>query len=138
MLSPVEIRIFCPITTKFCPNIAFSVILGQALLVHLVPCWWVGWWLWRAGCISQDTYLLYKILVRCCVFVESSKKNHLGLELLMSGINVKFKLVQAGELSVALWTRKDVFTAAVFLLYQRDGFQNLPLFLVQCKQFLVS
>ena len=29
------------------------------LLAHLVPCWWVGWWLWRAGCISQDTYLLY-------------------------------------------------------------------------------
>ena len=65
-------------------------------------------------------------------------KNHLGLELFMAGIDVKFKLVQAGELSVALWTRKDVFTAAVFLLYQRDGFQNLPLFLVQCKQFLVS
>ena len=20
---------------------------------------WVSWWLWRAGCISQDTYLLY-------------------------------------------------------------------------------
>ena len=20
---------------------------------------WVGWWLWRAGCISQDAYLLY-------------------------------------------------------------------------------
>ena len=20
---------------------------------------WVGWWMWRAGCISQDTYLLY-------------------------------------------------------------------------------
>ena len=26
---------------------------------YLVPCWWVNWWLWRAGCISQDTYLLY-------------------------------------------------------------------------------
>ena len=26
-----------------------------------MPCWWVGWWLWRAGCISQDTYLLYVI-----------------------------------------------------------------------------
>ena len=26
---------------------------------YSVPCWWVGWWLWRAGCISQDTYLLY-------------------------------------------------------------------------------
>ena len=46
-------------TTQFCPKIAFLVILGQALLAHLVPCWWVGWWLWRAGCISQDTYLLY-------------------------------------------------------------------------------
>ena len=30
-----------------------------ALPVHLVPCWWVGWWLWRAGCISQHTYLHY-------------------------------------------------------------------------------
>ena len=35
------------------------VILGQALLAHLVPCLWVGWWLWRAGCISQDTYFFY-------------------------------------------------------------------------------
>ena len=24
-----------------------------------MPCWWIGWWLWRAGYISQDTYLLY-------------------------------------------------------------------------------
>ena len=31
----------------------------QALPTHLVPCCWVGWWLWCAGCISQDTYLLY-------------------------------------------------------------------------------
>ena len=28
---------------------------------YSVPCWWVGWGLWRAGCISQDTYLLYII-----------------------------------------------------------------------------
>ena len=32
-------------------KLAFLVILGQA-------CWWIGWLLWRAGCISQDTYLL--------------------------------------------------------------------------------
>ena len=24
---------------------------------------WVGWWLWRAGCISQDTYLLYHNII---------------------------------------------------------------------------
>ena len=33
--------------------------MGQAMQVFSVPCWWVGWWLWRVGCISQDTYLLY-------------------------------------------------------------------------------
>ena len=29
---------------------------------YSLPCWWVGWWLWRAGCISQDTYLLYIVI----------------------------------------------------------------------------
>ena len=30
----------------------------------------VGWWLWRAGCISQDTYLLYQRLVLfSCIYV---------------------------------------------------------------------
>ena len=50
---------FCPKTTKFGPKLAFLVNLGQAMQAYSVPCWWVGWWLWRAGCISQDTYLLY-------------------------------------------------------------------------------
>ena len=35
------------------------VNLGQAMQAYSVPCLLVGWWLWRAGCISQDTYLLY-------------------------------------------------------------------------------
>ena len=35
--------------------------MGQAMQAYSVPCWWVVWWLWRAGCISQDTYLLYFI-----------------------------------------------------------------------------
>ena len=51
LISPVKIRIFCP-------KMAFLFILGQALPAHLVPCWWVGCQLWRAGCISQDTFLL--------------------------------------------------------------------------------
>ena len=34
--------------------------MGQALPAHLVPCWSVGWWLWREGCISHETYLLYQ------------------------------------------------------------------------------
>ena len=59
LISPVKVRIFCPRTTEFGLKLAFLFISGQALPAHLVPCWWVGLWLWRAGCISQDTYLLY-------------------------------------------------------------------------------
>ena len=59
LISPVKKRIFCPKTTKFGPKLAFLVDLGQAMQAYSVPCWWVGWWLLRAGCISQDTYLLY-------------------------------------------------------------------------------
>ena len=61
LIFPVEIKIFCPKMTKFGPKLAFLVNLGQAMQAYMVPCWWVGWWLWRAGCISQDTYLLYCI-----------------------------------------------------------------------------
>ena len=59
LISQVKKRIFCPKTTKFGPKLAFLVNLGQAMQAYSVPSWWVGWWLWRAGCISQDTYLLY-------------------------------------------------------------------------------
>ena len=59
LISPVKKRIFFPKTTKFGPKLAFLVDMGLAMQVYLVPCWLVGWWLWRAGCISQDTYLLY-------------------------------------------------------------------------------
>ena len=34
-----------------------NLVKIMALPAHSVPCWW----LWRAGCISQDTYLLYHI-----------------------------------------------------------------------------
>ena len=53
LISPVKK------TTKFGPKLAFLVNLGQAMQAYSVPCWWVGCRLWRAGCISQDTYLLY-------------------------------------------------------------------------------
>ena len=58
--------------TKFGPKLAFLVNLGQAMKAYSVPCWWVGWWLRRAGCISQDTYLLY-ILVRLETILHGPK-----------------------------------------------------------------
>ena len=68
LISLVKIRIFCPRATKFGPKLAFLVNLGQALPSYMVPYWWVGWWLWRAGCISQDTYLLYLLLTSFQIF----------------------------------------------------------------------
>ena len=50
---------FWPQNDQIWPKIGIFGLLSQALPAHLVPCWWVGWWLWCAGCISQDTYLLY-------------------------------------------------------------------------------
>ena len=67
LISPVKKRIFCQKTTKFGPKLAFLVNLGQAMQAYLVPRWWVGWWLWRAGCISQDTYLLYDNCQKYCL-----------------------------------------------------------------------
>merc|ERR1711873_219879 len=52
-------RIFCPKTTKFGPKLAFLVNLGHPMQAYSVPCCWISWWFLRAGCISQDTYLLY-------------------------------------------------------------------------------
>ena len=67
MIPQVKKRIFCPKTTKFGPKLAFLVDMGQAMQAYSVPCWWVSRWLWRAGCISQDTYLLYfgKSRIKC-------------------------------------------------------------------------
>ena len=50
---------FLPKNDQIWPKIGIFGQLGQAVQAYSMPCWWVGWWLWRAGCISQDTYLLY-------------------------------------------------------------------------------
>ena len=50
--------IFDPKAIKFCPKYAF---LGTYRPCRFICCP-VGWWLWRAGCISQDSYLLYWVI----------------------------------------------------------------------------
>ena len=53
LISPVKKKNFCPKTTKFSPKLAFMYIVGS--FGGLVGgC--------GAGCISQDTYLLYVII----------------------------------------------------------------------------
>ena len=38
LIFPVEIRIFCPKTTKFGPKLAFLINLGQAMQAYSMPC----------------------------------------------------------------------------------------------------
>ena len=51
---------FLPKSDQIWPKTSIFVNLGQAMQAYSVPCWWVRLWLWRAGSIVQDTYLLYK------------------------------------------------------------------------------
>ena len=67
-------RIFCPKMTKFGPKLAFWVNLGQAMQAYSVPCWWVVWWLSRAGCISQGRVGFVEVMFgqrfRDCALIE--------------------------------------------------------------------
>ena len=67
LISPVKKGFFA----QEQPNLARNCLFCQALPAHLLPCWWVGWWLWRAGCISQDTYLLYTVQKPYYLFFET-------------------------------------------------------------------
>ena len=52
---------FLPKNDQIWPKIGIFGRFGPAMQAFSVPCWWVSWWLRRAGCISQDTYLLYMV-----------------------------------------------------------------------------
>ena len=61
LIFPVEIRIFCPKTTKFGPKLAFLVNLGQAIKAYSMPhCGSVG------GCgaraVSRKTPIYFIVL----------------------------------------------------------------------------
>ena len=62
LIFPVEIRIFCPKTTKFGPKLAFLINLGQAMQAYSMPrCESVG------GCgaraVSRKTSIYFIIII---------------------------------------------------------------------------
>ena len=74
---------------------------------------WVGWWLWRAGCISQDAYLLYLSSLRLrwnpscvlsfCISVFSSFCPDLSLNIHLSSysfILVHWNLPEQTQLAI--------------------------------------
>ena len=67
-------RIFCPKTTQFGPKLAFLFILGQALPAQLVPCRWVGWWLWRGFVFSIKVQIWREARQRKTSWAQIGKK----------------------------------------------------------------
>ena len=63
------------ILTMFWPRLEKD--LGQAMQAYLVPCWWVVWWLWRAGCILQDTCLLYILILFVVMYSFDVRMSHI-------------------------------------------------------------
>ena len=57
LIFPVEIRIFCPKTTKFGPKLAFLVILGHAMQAYSMPV--VGWLVVVARAVSRKTPIYF-------------------------------------------------------------------------------
>ena len=67
LISPVIIRIFCPKTTKFGPNLAFLSIAGSfgALLV--------GWLVVVARAVSRATPIYFMVCYGACCIMEILK-----------------------------------------------------------------
>ena len=69
MISPVKKRIFCPKTTKFGPNLAFLVDMGQAMQVFRCP---VGGLVGGCGAraVSRKTPIYFIIFSNGCILGE--------------------------------------------------------------------
>ena len=68
LIFPVEIRIFCPKTTKFGPKLAFLVDLGQAMQAYSMHCCGsVGGFGARA--VSRKTPIYFIVVTKMCSFL---------------------------------------------------------------------
>ena len=54
LISPLKNRIFAQKQPNLARNWHFC-----PLLAHLVPCWWVGWWLWHGLYLARHLFTLY-------------------------------------------------------------------------------
>jgi len=65
LISPVKKGFFAQKRPNLARNWHFC-----PLLAHLVPCWWVDWWLWRGVYLARHLFtLLYLIkLFNCTCF----------------------------------------------------------------------
>ena len=58
LISPVKKGFFA----QKQQNLAFLVNLGQAMQAYSMPCWWVGWWLWRGLYLARHIFTLLLLI----------------------------------------------------------------------------
>ena len=59
LISPVKKGSFAQKRPNLAQNWHFC-----PLLAHLVPCWWVGWWLWHGLYLARHLFTLSNDMVR--------------------------------------------------------------------------
>merc|ERR1739836_144776 len=104
MLIKIKVRICCPKTTKFGPKLVFLFVLGQALLAHLVPCWWVGWWLWRRLYLARLLFTLFiRLWKRCNKFITNTTETEIKIFFTFKQqVNATCASIRRGETSAAV------------------------------------
>ena len=92
---------------------AHFVIVCKSLFRMLVvsnvqpPCWWFGWWLWRAGCILQDTYLLYVIHCRKRIYADLAVETiYLPEEKYLGWLGWRYNVFTLGKVLLLTWFRE--------------------------------
>ena len=110
LISPVKKRIFAQ-NDQIWPKIGIFGWYGPGHAGFSVPCWWVGWRLWRAGCISQDTYLLY--------WKYSNKKTCLCSARISRNIDWPCNCTSQKAADNTGWVRSDIQTSVFSVLQVR-------------------
>ena len=68
LISPVKKGFFAQKRPNLARNWHFC-----PLLAHLVPCWWVGWWLWRGLYLTRHLFTLCFYLVEMMITEDIPK-----------------------------------------------------------------
>ena len=88
LISPVKKGFFAPKRPNLAPNWNFC-----PLLAHLVPCWWVRWWLWCGLYLARHLFTLLYIYY---VYKGIARKGRGDVKACQDGLGHFFPTLPAG------------------------------------------
>ena len=110
LISQVKKKDFLPQNDQIWPKIGIFGQFGPGHAGLFNALLWVGWWLWRAGCISQDTYLLYLSYLAkkmCCRMFGTFEAER-------SDVKIVYGLVDQPQFWNPVWHQVSFFTLSIY------------------------